>query len=86
MGIEITWMMAALGIVFFIYLLYTRQFKWLVSVLRNMILGVGGILAFNFMFTGIGIAIGINAVTALVVGLLGVPGFLLLYATQMLVS
>jgi len=78
------WLVAALGFGFFAYLLYTRQFKWLLSVTRNVALGVIGILIFNFLFSGMGLAVGINAITALVVGLLGAPGFLLLYAAQML--
>jgi len=79
------WLIAALGFGFFAYLLYTRQFKWLLGVVRNIALGVIGILLFNFLFSGMGLAVGINAVTALVVGLLGAPGFLLLYAAQMLI-
>ena len=59
--------------------------KWLCSVLRNMVLGIGGILLFNFLFYGLGLFVGINAVTALTVGLLGVPGFLLLYAVGFLI-
>ena len=80
------WLMAALGIGFAAYLLYTRQFKWLVSVVRNMALGVAGILVINLLLGEMGLTVGINAVTALVVGLLGAPGFLLLYAAQMLIG
>ena len=80
------WLIIAVGVGFFAYLLYTRQFMWLFGVMRNMLLGVGGILAFNFVLAGLCIAVGINAVTALVVGLLGVPGFLLLYASQVLIG
>jgi len=82
---DVMWLMAALGFGFFAYLLYTRQFKWLFSVIRNMVVGVGGILGVNFMLSGMGVAVGVNAVTALIVGLLGLPGFLLLYATQLLI-
>ena len=80
------WLIMALGIGFLAYLLYTRQFKWLLGVIRNMTVGVGGMLIFNFLLSGFGLAVGINAVTALVVGVLGAPGFLLLYASQMMVS
>jgi len=81
----VMWLVLALGFGFFAYLLYTRQFKWLVSVVRNMALGVIGLLLFNYIFYSMGLAVGINAVTTLVIGLLGAPGFLLLYAAQMLV-
>jgi len=80
------WLMVALGAGFLAYLLYTRQFGWLLRVVRNMALGIAGILIFNSMLGGFGLSVGINAVTALVVGLLGAPGFLLLYAAQMMVG
>jgi len=82
----IMWLMLALGAGFFAYLLYTRQFRWLVRVVRNMAVGVAGMLIFNLMLSGFGLSVGINAVTALLVGLLGAPGFLLLYATQMMLG
>jgi len=62
------------------------NFRWLFGVLRNMIIGVGGILGVNFLLAGMGIAVGVNLITAAVVGLLGLPGFLLLYAAQMLIG
>jgi len=80
------WLILALGAGFLAYLLYTRQFGWLIRVVRNMALGVAGMLVFNLMLVGMGLSVGINAVTALVVGLLGAPGFLLLYAAQMMVG
>ena len=80
------WLMLGLGCGFFAYLLYTRQFRWLLSVLRNMAFGVAGLLIFNFFFSSFGLAVGINPITALTIGLLGAPGFLLLYAVQMLVG
>ena len=83
---SLMWLMLALGAGFLAYLLYTRQFGWLVRVIRNMALGVAGMLVFNLMLSGFGLSVGINAVTALVVGLLGAPGFLLLYAAQMMIG
>ncbi|MCL1842913.1 MAG: pro-sigmaK processing inhibitor BofA family protein [Defluviitaleaceae bacterium] len=80
------WLIIALGFGIFAYLFYTRQFKWLFGVARNAAFGIVGILLFNFFFGGFGIAVGVNAVTTMVVGLLGAPGFLLLYATQLLVG
>ena len=80
------WLMLALGAGFLAYLLYTRQFGWLIRVVRNMALGIAGMLVFNLMLAGMGLSVGINAITALVVGLLGAPGFLLLYAAQMMIG
>ena len=83
---NLMWLMLALGAGFLAYLLYTRQFGWLLRVIRNMAVGVAGILVFNMMLTGFGLSVGINAVTALIVGLLGAPGFMLLYAAQMMIG
>jgi len=80
------WLMLALGAGFVAYLLYARQLGWLVRVVRNMALGVAGILVFNLMLSGFGLSVGINAITALVIGLLGAPGFMMLYAAQLMIG
>lgn len=78
------WLLLAAGVGFLAYLLYTKQYKWLLGVARNSALGIAGLLMFNFFFSGFGLTVGINAVTVLVVGILGAPGFLLLYTAQLL--
>jgi len=77
---------AALGGGFLAYLIYTKQYKWGVSVARNAALGTGGILVANFALGGVGLAVGVNALTVLIVGILGIPGFLLLYASSWLLG
>ena len=83
---SIMWLMLALGAGFVAYLLYTRQFGWLIRVVRNMALGVVGMLVFNLLLSGFELSVGINAVTALIVGLLGAPGFMMLYAAQLMIG
>ena len=80
------WLLAALGAVFFAYLIYTGQVRWILGVVRNMFIGVVGMLWLNTVIIGTGFAVGVNAITVLVVGLLGLPGFLLLYGAQILVG
>ena len=85
----IVWMFIALGAGFLAYVVYSGQLKWLLTVVRNGVLGIVGILGLNAILTGVlgtGIAVGVNVITVLVVGLLGLPGFVLLYASQVLVS
>ncbi|MCL2456046.1 MAG: pro-sigmaK processing inhibitor BofA family protein [Defluviitaleaceae bacterium] len=72
----------ALGIIFVVYLFYSRQFNWAAGVAKNSALGVFGILLANFLFPAT--IVGVNAVTVLVVGILGAPGFFLLFATSVL--
>jgi len=78
--------MMAVCACFLAYLAYTGQFKWLLGVVRNMALGIIGMLGLNLVLSGMGVAVGVNAVTALIVGLLGLPGLLLLYAARFLVG
>jgi len=83
------WMFVALGVGFLAYVIYSGQLRWLLSVVRNGVLGIVGILGLNALlsgFTSAGIAVGVNIITVLVVGLLGLPGFALLYASSALVS
>jgi inhibitor of the pro-sigma K processing machinery len=80
-----TGLILAAAACFFGYLLYTRQFKWLIGVIRNAVLGVIGILALNTVLAPAGIAVGVNALTAFIVGVLGLPGLLLLYVARVVV-
>jgi len=82
---SIIWFMLALGFGFLAYLLYTRQFRWVLGVVRNIVIGIIAMLGLNFVLYERGLAVGVNAITALIVGLLGIPGLLLLYVTRFLV-
>lgn len=75
-----------LGVCFLAYLFYTRQLKWLLGVARNMGIGIAGILTANMLVASFGVAVGVNAITTLTIGLLGAPGFVLLYTSRMLVG
>jgi len=81
----ILWLMVIACVAFLVCLVYTKQFKWLLGVIRNMAFGIVGILGLNMLLAGVGISVGINLVTTLIVGLLGIPGLLLLYATRLLI-
>jgi inhibitor of the pro-sigma K processing machinery len=70
------------GALFIYYLIRTRHFKWLLRVIKNAAMGVVGILAGNYLMAFLGLAVGINVLTVLVVGLLGLPGLILLYVIR----
>ena len=59
--------------------------KWLLRVLGGGVLGLGALWVWNTLFTPHGWGIGLNPVTGATVGLLGVPGFLLLVAVRVLI-
>ena len=52
--------------------------KWILKLLINSILGALVLYLINILGTIWGLHIGINAITAIIVGLLGIPGVILL--------
>lgn len=58
--------------------------KWIVRIACNTALGFLAILVFNIVGSRFGMSIGLNAVGAVTVGILGVPGFALLLILQYL--
>jgi len=72
-------------ILFIAFLFFQKVFKKALKFLiRGVVWGVG-LLICNTMLAmaGIGVVVGVNLVTFLVVAFLGFPGFVLLYATQL---
>jgi inhibitor of the pro-sigma K processing machinery len=80
----VTGLILAAVALFIGYLLYTRQFKWLFGVIRNGVFGILGILVFNALLAPTGIAVGVNLLTAFIVGILGLPGLMLLFAARII--
>lgn len=79
------WMaVAMLGLIAIMF--FSRQIKATFNIIKNAALGTIGILACNMLLAPMGIAVGVNALTVFIVGVLGIPGFLLLYLTQWMVS
>ncbi|MCR4943257.1 MAG: pro-sigmaK processing inhibitor BofA family protein [Clostridium sp.] len=61
-----------IGIVALVVLI--KLFKWPFKILLNGIFGIFLLYIVNFLGAGFGIHIGINIVTALIAGILGIPG------------
>ena len=59
-------------------ILLRRPLRWLLRLLGCMAVGLAGLFAFSQIGGLIGVTLGVNLVNALVVALLGVPGFGLL--------
>lgn len=57
------------------------QMEWMLNVVMRSILGTIAIYFVNMMldFVGISLGVGINALTILTCGILGIPGLLALY-------
>ena len=50
-----------------------------VGFIARAVLGVAAVVAINLALGGVGLAIGINALTIAVVAFLGIPGIVMLY-------
>ncbi len=69
-------------IVFVISGFFLKPIKFILKLALNSLLGMGAIYIINYLFTGFGIHIGLNPVTAVAVGALGVPGVILILLLQ----
>lgn len=61
-----------------------RKSEWLLNFIIRAVLGIIAIFVFNRIFEGVGysVSLGINVVTVLTSGTLGLPGVAALYALQ----
>ncbi|HBM79322.1 MAG TPA: SigmaK-factor processing regulatory BofA [Clostridiaceae bacterium] len=65
-------------IIVFIFAVFANPLKKLLKICMACIAGTVGLIIFNLVGHYIGITIGINPGSILTVGILGIPGFLLL--------
>ena len=62
--------------------IFLKPIKFVLKLVLNSAVGMGIIALINLLGSGIGVHIGINPVTAVLVGLLGVPGVILILVLQ----
>lgn len=68
----------------FILLFILKIFKWPLKILLNGIFGVILLYIVNLIGASFGLHIGINIVTALIAGILGIPGVIALIIFMMI--
>lgn len=73
----ILWIIGAIIIYFFIWLLYS-PIKALFKFILNSAIGTAVLICINFIFSFVGFGIGVNIWTAGTIGILGIPGLCLL--------
>ena len=77
-----TSVLAATGIlcavILVLIVLFYKQLKGLFLLVLNTALGWAGLYIFNLIFASSGFLIGINIASATVVGVLGIPGLILM--------
>lgn len=67
-----------LAVVLVLSALFFKQVKGFFALILNTIAGWAGLYIFNTVFAAAGISLGINIASASLVGVLGVPGLLLM--------
>lgn len=61
-------------------IMFGRELRALIMFFIRAVIGALGIFAVDFLLSPLGFAVGINLFTAAVTGILGIPGFVMLYA------
>ena len=85
-GASILAYLFGLVLLFLFAWLFIKPLKWLLRLGINSL--IGGVLLFDVNLLGgiLGITVSVNALTALFVGILGVPGLVLLYIMQLILQ
>ncbi|EOD00576.1 pro-sigmaK processing inhibitor BofA family protein [Caldisalinibacter kiritimatiensis] len=88
MGLEVSVIVAyfvGILLLFIIGWLILIPLKFIFKLIINGIIGGVVLILLNFIGGFIGIHIGVNPITALIVGVLGVPGILLILIVQYII-
>lgn len=75
---NIIWFIIAILIVFVVAKIFAWPLKVLINLIINGVMGAVLLYLINFVGGNFGLVIPINAVTALIAGILGIPGVLFL--------
>ncbi len=76
--LNVLYFILGLVLVLFVLKIFGKPIKFLIKIAINTFLGGIVLLIINTLGAGFKIAIGINYLTALIVGILGLPGVILL--------
>ncbi len=71
---------------FMLFIVFSEPFKLGFRFLLNSVFGCAFMWVANALLVPTGVSLGVNVVTACTVGILGLPGFLLLYAARFILA
>lgn len=77
------WLLSAAALIGFLRLI-TAPIRRIWKILLNLFFGFACLILLNLIGCAVGFHIGINVLTAVIVGAFGLPGVLLLFALQWL--
>lgn len=76
---------AGVMLIFMISWIFLKPLKFLGKLVLNSLLGALFMIVFNYFGQYTGMYIGVNEVTALVIGILGMPGFVTMLIVSVLI-
>ena len=71
-------LIAAVFLVWLVIRLFRKPIRWILKLLLNTAIGFAALFLLNFFGSAIGITLGLNWINALVIGVTGFPGLVLL--------
>jgi len=80
----ITWMIV-ICIIFVGLVVFAKPVKYILRFLAQAVCGMFLAMVFNFILAPFSVAVGVNYLTFVVSGLLGLPGFAMLYFVSWMV-
>ena len=75
--------MFVLIVIIILLMVLATPIKWLIKVLISSGVGAVALISFNFISNYMGFSLGVNPVSILTVGILGIPGFILLVCLKL---
>ena len=75
---DILVVIASVILVWHVIRLLRRPIRWILKLLLNTAIGFAALFLLNFFGSAIGITLGLNWINALVIGVAGFPGLVLL--------
>lgn len=75
---DILVVIAAVFLVWLVIRLFRKPIRWILKLLLNTAIGFTALFLLNFFGSAIGITLGLNWINALVIGVAGFPGLVLL--------
>ena len=75
---DILIVVAAIFLLWLVIRLFRKPIRWILKLLLNTAIGFAALFALNFFGSAVGITLGLNWINALVIGVAGFPGLVLL--------
>ncbi|HAQ40940.1 MAG TPA: SigmaK-factor processing regulatory BofA [Clostridiales bacterium] len=76
---------AGIMLIFMISWIFVKPLRFLGKLILNSLLGALFLIIFNYFGQYTGVYIGVNEVTAVLLGVLGIPGFIAILAVRLLI-